>query len=218
MFDKDQQKLAFLLEDITGIAPDFGNSNYGDRGRFSYSATDNDDVEIKKIDQQIEQRARRLLLSIVNFIKNSYKDVDHNVKGTDTSGIELQIDNIKDKYGINMVKSMKQLLDNDSTSGYVPEYMMVYNILGDYLSKNEDEETVSVKKEAIDMLNSYFVKELKTGVESMEFTKEIQNQKSKGNLIPIVKEMNFIKNSPSKFNEQQRRGASQLIDRIRWFV
>lgn len=255
MFDKDQQKLAFLLEDITGIAPDFGNSNYGDRGRFSYSATDNDDVEIKKIDQQIEQRARRLLLSIVNFIKNSYKDVDHNVKGADTSGIELQIDNIKDKYGINMVKSMKQLLDNDSTSGYVPEYMTIYKILGDYLSKNEDNETrlpsfdelrssylnnpgklaldrhknklkISPKrgeaalqrKKAIDMLNSYFVKELKTGAESMEFTKEIQDEKEKGNLAFIHQQLNFIKNSPAKYNNQQRRGASQLIDRIRWFM
>ncbi len=218
MFDKDQQKLAFLLEDITGIAPDFGNSNYGERGRFSYSAPDKEDTEIKKIDKQIEQKARRLLLNVYNFIKNSYTDADLNVKEVDTSGIEYQIDNIKDNFGINMVKSMKQILDHDSTAGYKPEYMMIYNILVDYLSKNEDEETKSVKKEAIDMLNSYFIKELKTGVESMEFTKEIQSQKSKGNLNPILKEMNFIKNSPSKFNEQQRRGASQLIDRIRWFI
>ena len=218
MFDKDQQKLAFLLEDITGIAPDFGNSNYGDRGRFSYTAANNDDAEIKKIDKQIEQKARRQLMLVYNYIKNSYTDSDLNVKEIDPSGIEYQIDNIKDKFGINMVKSMKQILDNDDTAGYKPEHMMIYNILVDYLSKNEDEETTSVKKEAIDMLNSYFIKELKTGVESMEFTKEIQSQKSKGNLNPILKEMNFIKNSPSKFNEQQRRGASQLIDRIRWFI
>ncbi len=36
MFDKDQQKLALLFEDIASLTPDFGDGNI-DRGRFNYS-------------------------------------------------------------------------------------------------------------------------------------------------------------------------------------
>lgn len=255
MFDKDQQKLALLFEDITSLTPDFGDGNI-DRGRFNYSDVNDDEREIEKIDNQIIEKAKKVLNDLILHIKNtSDEDKDGNLE-INVNEVLQQIETYKNMFGIDMVKSLYYLLNDDDYVGYDIFKSTIFKTLKNYLeNNNEDNETrlpsfdelrssylnnpgklaldrhkaklkISPKrgeaalqrKKAIDMLNSYFVKELKTGAESMEFTKEIQDEKQKGNLAFIHQQLNFIKNSPAKYNSQQRRGASQLIDRIRWFM
>lgn len=255
MFDKDQYKLALLFEDITSLAPDFGDGNV-DRGRFNYSDVNDNERDIEEIDKQIIEKAKKVLNNFILHIKNTSDENNDGNLEINVNEVLQQIEMYKNMYGTNMIKSLYYLLNDDDYVGYDIYKSTIFNTLKNYLeNNNEDNETrlptfdelrssylnnpgkialdkhkaklkISPKrgeialqrKKAIDMLNSYFVKELKTGTESMEFTKEIQDEKQKGNLSTIHQQLNFIKNSPAKYNDQQRRGASQLIDRIRWFM
>lgn len=255
MFDKDQYKLALLFEDITSLAPDFGDGNV-DRGRFNYSDVNDNERDIEEIDKQIIEKAKKVLNNLILHIKNTSDENNDGNLEINVNEVLQQIEMYKNMYGTNMIKSLYYLLNDDDYVGYDIYKSTIFNTLKNYLeNNNEDNETklptfdelrssylnnpgkialdkhkaklkISPKrgeialqrKKAIDMLNSYFVKELKTGTESMEFTKEIQDEKQKGNLSTIHQQLNFIKNSPAKYNDQQRRGASQLIDRIRWFM